>query len=153
DLLVEEPFEIAAQLLDVATALADDVGAARVVEDREQQVLERQVFVTPAANVIDRTLDRRLKLGGKHASALYVTRASRPVLGAPAISGRRYISASEHGCQLFWIDRGEHCQASCSGQRTCHASASARCFRTGPGATGCRRRAEQPRPRADIVTR
>ena len=57
DLFVEEALELAAQLLDVAAALGDDVGAARIVEDRQQQVLERQVLVTPAADVIDGALE------------------------------------------------------------------------------------------------
>ena len=63
DLLVEEALELAAQLLDVAAALGDDVGAARIVEDRQQQVLERQVLVAPAADVVDGALQRGLELG------------------------------------------------------------------------------------------
>ena len=63
DLLVEEALEVAAQLLDVAAALGDDVGAARIVEHREQQVLERQVLVPAAADVVDGALERGLELG------------------------------------------------------------------------------------------
>ena len=63
DLLVEEALEIAAQLLDIAAALGDDVGAARIVEDRQQQVLERQVLVAPAADVVDGALQGGLQLG------------------------------------------------------------------------------------------
>ena len=63
DLLVEEALEIAAQLLDVAAALGDDIGAARIIEDRQQQVLERQVLVAAAAHVVDGALESGLQLG------------------------------------------------------------------------------------------
>ena len=63
DLLGEEALELAAELLDVAAALGDGVGSARVIEDREQQVLERQVLVAARAGVLDGALERRLQLG------------------------------------------------------------------------------------------
>jgi len=41
-------------------------GRIRVVEDRQQQVLEREVLVTTTADVVDRALEGGLKLGRKH---------------------------------------------------------------------------------------
>jgi hypothetical protein len=63
DALLEELLDLAAQRVDVAAALLDDVDARRIVEHGEEQVLEREVFVPPLTGVGDGALERGGQFG------------------------------------------------------------------------------------------
>jgi hypothetical protein len=63
DLVGQEGLQIDAQLADVAAAVPDDVHDARVVEHREQQVLEQEELVPSGAHVFDGALQGLLKFG------------------------------------------------------------------------------------------
>ena len=94
DLLVEEALEVAAQAVDAAAALDDDIGAGRVVEDRQQQVLERQVLVAASADIVDGTLKSGLQLGRQH-GFLIVRRRDVWVLPRVSQSVARSTAAAE----------------------------------------------------------
>ena len=89
DLLGQERLEIDAQLAQISATVADDVDDTRVVEHRQQQVLEQQELVPPGPHVLDGALKGLLEFGGKHYSGSMLS-----------CSGYSYRRAS---CSVFAI--------------------------------------------------
>ena len=68
--LVEKVLQLLADGLDVTSAALDDLRGAAVVEQRQQQVLEGEVLVTPVLGVFDRSVDRGFQFVAEHVTSL-----------------------------------------------------------------------------------
>src|SRR3990172_3170186 len=66
--LVEEPEQVAAQLVDIAPARANDTRRAWVVEQRQHQMLDRNKLMAPFPRGLESGIQRKFKFLRKHCS-------------------------------------------------------------------------------------
>ena len=88
------PFEVAAQLRQIGAARGENPLAVRIVRQRVQQMLERQVRVTPGGRLAIGDGEDDFQRRAEHYSGSSAARSGKPLLRASSTTVATFVSAT-----------------------------------------------------------